>query len=261
MKKTTHRITLVLLALFALSFSPAYAEAPPEGGHAEGLVEGHGEGHEAGGHHETCQSVAQHKGGYYLNWYDLFGWKEKNAEECAKWEADKSYVPQITGPPILAAFANFAILLFLLVKFGKKPLQNFLTARHETVKRELEETQRRWEEAQARLAEYEAKLKHIEEERQKLIEQYEEQLQREVEKIQRETEQQIGKLRKDAERQIQLSLKQAEKEIRREVVIAAINTAESILTQEIGQEDRQRLIEQFIQKVSATQNGQVGGAA
>jgi F-type H+-transporting ATPase subunit b len=248
------------LALALLLAGPAWAQhegseagGDPQGGHgapAEG--EGHG-----GGHHVTCESVAGHK----LNWVDFFGWKDFNKAECAKWEADNSYHPVQVGPPLVAAFINFAILLFLLVKFARQPLATFLSSRHETVKRELKESAKRWDEAQARLAEYEQKLRGMEAARKELIAQYEEQAQREVQRLQQDFERQISKIRTDAEREIQVAIGLAEKSLRREVVEAAISTAEGILRKEIRPEDRERLLEQFIARVNARPGGQLGGSA
>jgi F-type H+-transporting ATPase subunit b len=160
------------------------------------------------------------------------------------------YRPVIVGPPYIAALANFFLLIFILVRFAKKPLQEFLHGRYDTIKKELEESTRRFTEAQARLAEYELRLKNMEDSRKALMQQYEEQAQREVLKIKEDSGKAIDKIRSDTKREIENALLTAEKTIRREAVEAAISTAESILTKELNPEDRQRLNDQFISRVN-----------
>jgi F-type H+-transporting ATPase subunit b len=173
--------------------------------------------------------------------------------------ADKSiqtkiHRPVVVGPPYIAALANFFLLIFILVRFAKKPLQEFLHGRYDTIKKELEESTRRFTEAQARLAEYELRLKNMEDSRKALMQQYEEQAQREVQKIKEDSGKAIAKIRSDTKREIDNALLTAEKTIRREAVEAAISTAESILTKELNPEDRQRLNDQFISRVNTHKN-------
>jgi F-type H+-transporting ATPase subunit b len=162
--------------------------------------------------------------------------------------------PKIVGPPYLFALVNFFVLLWVLIRFAKKPLQEFLHTRYDTIKQELEASTKRFTEAQARLAEYESRLKNMEDSRKALMQQYEEQAQREVQKLKEDAEKAIAKIKADTTREIENSLLNAEKTIRREAVEAAISTAESILTRELNQEDRQRLNDQFISRVNAHKN-------
>lgn len=273
--------TLSALAFVLLS-TPALAQE-----HNEAAPAAYGEGHggagaptEAEAHHFCEHEAAQPE----LNLFSL-GYKHHNEEQlhkCVEWavanttvhgdgahreiehkfleEAGKAGVrPVLWGPPFAAALLNFAILAFLLVRLAKKPLSDMLGKRHDDIKKGLEESRKRFEEAQSRLAEYEQKLKSMEETRRSIEAQYEEQAKREVERTRQEAEKQIAKIRSDAEREIQTAIVYAEKALRREAAEAAISAAESILAREIGADDRRRLTEQFISKVSSSK--QLGGAA
>jgi F-type H+-transporting ATPase subunit b len=278
------KILFPLATLFLFS-GVSYAEKTPEGDAHEGV---HAvEPHEA---HHFCEHVAPE---YHINWLDFFGYKHHNEEEIEKCiesveefgtlvmpgqmandgnpvkkpEVDagliekgnpkytaKIYRPQISGPPYLAALFNFLVLIWILVRFAKKPLQDFLHSRYDTIKNALEESTKRFDEAQARLAEYEQRLKNMESEKNALMQQYEEQAQRDVIKLKEDAARHLVKIQADSKREIENALLTAEKSIRREAVEAAISMAESILTKELNQEDRRRLTDQFITRVNTQKN-------
>src|SRR5262249_43152560 len=201
------RSALSALALTLAFASQAYAQSRPTAAPAEGAEAAPeagkgkpGEKPSAEAAEKFCEENADHQ----INWFDFFDWKKDNEEQkeaCVKavsergsynmrGELDKKRLeaagvkPQVmVGPPMIAAFINFALLLFLLVRFAGKPISSFLEGRHQTVKRELEESRKRWDEARDRMKEYEAKIEKMERERETLIKQYEEQAQREVERI------------------------------------------------------------------------------
>jgi F-type H+-transporting ATPase subunit b len=282
------KILLPIAALFLfVGVSDAKKSIPnnapdnaPEGAHQV-------EPHEA---HHFCEHVAPE---YHINWIDLFGYKHHNHEEVekciksveefgslvlpgqvandgnlvkkpevdagliekgnAKYNA-KIYRPKISGPPYLAALFNFLVLIWILVRFAKKPLQDFLHNRYDTIKNALEESTKRFDEAQARLAEYEQRLKNMENEKSALMRQYEEQAQQEVTKLKEDAARHLAKIQIDSKRELENALLTAEKSIRREAVEAAISMAESILTKELNQDDRQRLTDQFISRVNTQKN-------
>ena len=63
-----------------------------------------------------------------------------------------------------AAAINFLILVYILVRMGKKPLQSFLVERRQTIEQEIAEASRLKKEAQEKHAEYEARLKALDKE-------------------------------------------------------------------------------------------------
>lgn len=279
------KLLLPIAALFLFA-GVSYAEKTPEGEAHEG-GEHKVEPHEA---HHFCEHVAPE---YHVNFVDLFGYKhhnEEEIEECIKSVEefgslvmpgemahdgnpvkkpevdaalidkespkynDKIHRPSISGPPYLAALINFMVLLWILVRFAKKPLQEYLSSRYDTIKSALEESTKRFDEAQARLAEYEQRLKNMESEKNALMQQYEEQAQRDVVKLKEDATRHLTKIQADSKRELENALLTAEKSIRREAVEAAISMAENILTKELNQEDRQRLTDQFITRVNTPKN-------
>ena len=65
---------------------------------------------------------------------------------------------------LLIQCINFAILLFIIVKFGKKPFTEYLKNRHDTVKERIEEAERLLKDAQEAKALYVGKLSKLPEE-------------------------------------------------------------------------------------------------
>jgi F-type H+-transporting ATPase subunit b len=284
------KILLPIVALFFFS-GLAYAEKTPEieetGLHGEHDAIEKPEEHEA---HHFCEHVAPE---YGLNLIDLFDYKqnnEKEIEKCietveehgvlvmpggmahdgnpvSKTEVDAGIIdkespkykpeihrPHIVGPPYLAAIINFLLLVWILVRNAKKPLQDFLNSRYDSIKTELEASTKRFDAAKARLAEYEERLRNMEDEKKKLIQSYETQAQRDVDELKKDLGRHLDKIKKDAERDVENAILIAEKSIRREAVEAAISMAENVLTKELTQEDRQRLTDQFITRVNTHKN-------
>jgi F-type H+-transporting ATPase subunit b len=279
--------------------SAAYAKEAAPAAEAPGAAAGHAEDHNRTGGaptqeeaHHFCEHTAAHP---RINWFNFSfdiqeeghaksasvkEYNEHEIEKCVEsvlangivtehhgerhvdavlLDSPKLHKPDLVGTPMIASIINFLILAFLLSRLARKPLAEFLNKRHDDIKKGLEESTKRFQEAQARLAEYEQKLRSMEETRRGLIADYEEQAKREVERVRQEAEKQIAKIRSDAEREVQVAVVTAERTLRREAAEAAIKTAESILAREIGPEDRSRLLEQFITKVSSSRS--LGGAA
>src|SRR5262249_46928505 len=73
-------------------------------------------------------------------------WRYENKEN----ECD----PRNEPPPFLASLFNFGVLVFLVVRFGKKPIAEALVKRKESIMNEIDTATRLKEDARKRLKDY-----------------------------------------------------------------------------------------------------------
>lgn len=213
--------------------SGASAHAEPE--HAHEAVAEH-EGGEHGSVHEHDEKAPPED----INWiYGLIS--EKKGAEPSLW-----FRPVGMPPPFLATLINFGILIFLAVRYGRKPVAEGLAKRKDTILRDIEEAQRLRSAAETRLREYEAKLAHIHEELERVSKDFRDQGERERDRIVREAGERRERMKKDAEFLLSQELKQMKTDLLREAVDEATRRAQELLTQRLTQADHDRFAEQFI---------------
>lgn len=144
---------------------------------------------------------------------------------------------------------NFAILAFILFKFGRKPLQSFLKQRAELIEKTLKEAQQAKEAAQKSLQEVEERLKTKDKELENIISSSK----RSGEEIRDSLIQQGDKLREkileQARVNIEYELKSAKEAIKAEAVEIAMELAEKKLKEKLTKEEQKRLLEESLAKI------------
>jgi F-type H+-transporting ATPase subunit b len=152
---------------------------------------------------------------------------------------------------LVMRWVNFLILAFLLVKFSRAPVKNFLDGKKEEIAREIEELE----------SEKEQMLLKIDENREQ-IENSKERLSRLKETIIEQGEKNKLKIIEDAERESKILLESAEQKIssriaetretlKAELVDEAISLAMGKLPELITEQDNQKLINTFIQSAAS----------
>jgi F-type H+-transporting ATPase subunit b len=154
-------------------------------------------------------------------------------------------------PPFLASLLNFGVLVFIVVRFGKKPLANALVKRKETIVRELEDARRLREAAQKRLAEYESKLEKIHEDLERVRLEFREQGELEKQRIVRDAKERRERMRKDAEVLLSQEAKQIRQDLLVEVVREATRVAKDLLAKEMTLGDHDKFAENFLNDLRA----------
>ncbi len=162
---------------------------------------------------------------------------------------------------------NFAILIFLYVRLGKKPIQDGLKARRESIAKEIEEAQKMKKEARQRAKKYQAKLEGLDEElasaKQGLIEAGE----ADKARIVREAEEKAARMNRDAAALLEQETRQIHEDLVNETVEAAVREAEELLKKRVMPEDHERLAEDFLASLgkrpppSLAPTGNIGGGA
>jgi len=144
---------------------------------------------------------------------------------------------------------NLTILLLILVYYLKQPVKNFLIERRGVIRNKIDEAQQAITEARKIHEEYEEKLKHIDDELRNLIETIRKQGKIERDEILRQAEIAYKKIKEEAKETIELETARARRDIQEEAVSSALELAKRIIQENIGESDKDNIIEDFIKKV------------
>jgi F-type H+-transporting ATPase subunit b len=152
---------------------------------------------------------------------------------------------------LVMRWLNFGIIVFILVKYARTPIKDFLLSRGEEVAREIEKIEEKKEEANQKiqdtarmLDESEVRFAKIKE---RLIQEGEIKKQKIIEDAQQESKILLESTKKRLENQ----LVDAKKAFKSELVDTAISLAMKRLPDEITTEDNQKFTNQFIASASA----------
>lgn len=202
-----------------------HGAATGAGAHGEHGSEAHGE-HAEGGEH------AEHELGP-INWTDTSNKKQ---------------------PPYIAMLINFAALLFIYYRFGKKPVADGLKKRREDVAKQIEEADRIKKEAAERAKKYQAQLASLDAEAEHTKAAIRTSGEADRDRVIKEAQEKAARLERDAQLLLEAESKQAKRELYEEAVEAAVVRAEELLRSKLTQADHERLAEEFLSQL-ASQKG------
>jgi len=249
MKHFFRAVALASLGVAVLASVPAFAQehdapvhgAAPADHHA---VVAEGEGHEAHG--------AEHGGHDHAPTFDDINWGYGFLGEKAGVAPSLLWRPPGMPVPFGALALNAAILYWLLIKFGKKPISDALKARKLGIMKGMEEAAKMKAEAEASLAKYKKQLDEIDSEVERIRREMKEAGEAESARILSEAKERRERMEKDARTLIEQELKAARETLLRETVRAAVKSAEATLLSKIADSDRQRLGDEFLASVKAS---------
>ncbi|HEX9296976.1 MAG TPA: ATP synthase F0 subunit B [Polyangiaceae bacterium] len=214
--------------------------APSQGQHAEAAHPAHAE------HDEKAPPPP-------MNWWHGLIGEKAGAKPGLLWRAPGE------PPPFVASLFNFAVLVFIVVRFGKKPLAAALLKRKDNILREIDDAQRLRKAAEERLGEYEAKLEHISVELERIRREFREQGERDKQRIVHEAKERRERMRKDTEILLSQEAKQIRQELLAEVVQQSARLATEILAKEMTLGDHDRFAEAFLAELRS-KDGPRGGS-
>ncbi len=145
-------------------------------------------------------------------------------------------------------FSVLAIGLFLLLR---KPTSQALNSRIKGIKDQLDELETKKKAAEKQLAEYNKKFSQLEQEAQKLIEDYIRQGNEAKARIIDEAKQAAEKLEEQAQRNIEHEFKQAKVKLQEEILDKALVKTEEIIKNKITAQDQEKLVDEYLEKVVA----------
>jgi F-type H+-transporting ATPase subunit b len=146
---------------------------------------------------------------------------------------------------------NFTVLALALFFILRKPAGQALGGRIRGIKEQLEDLEAKKAAAEKTLAEYDTKLATLEKAAEELVTEYVKQGETAKAKILAEAAAGADKLKEQAKRNIEHEFKRAKEQLRDEVVEAALVKAESAIREKISDDDQNRLVDEYLEKVVA----------
>jgi F-type H+-transporting ATPase subunit b len=177
----------------------------------------------------------------------------------------KLWDTQILGnkhPPYAAMLFNFALLLLLYWRYGKKPIAEALKNRKAAIASQIESAQRILREAKQRSKRYRAKLDRVTEDAEQSKQAEISAGEGDAKQILRSADEKAARLARDAEFLLDQEKKQTKIDLVRETVEKAAADAEELLRKNVSAQDQERLAEEFIAQLAADYEGglPLGGA-
>ncbi|HNS96202.1 MAG TPA: ATP synthase F0 subunit B [Polyangiaceae bacterium] len=204
------------------------------------------EGSAAQGREHAAHEEHGHHAPGSINWFYGFLGTDAEAEPSLLWR--KPDMP----PPFMANLINFAVFAYIVVHFGRKPLQEALHSRKQALMKEIDAATKMREEASSRLEKYEDKLKRVDEDIERIRDDFRAQGQREKERILAEAKEARDRMLKDAQFMIEQESKQMRNVLMRDTVEAAMKAAEALLQSKMTAADHERLAEEYIRQLSSS---------
>lgn len=148
---------------------------------------------------------------------------------------------------------NFIVLMFILVKFGAKPIGAGLAGRQKRVKDEIEELEAKRAAAEKSYRDFESKLATVEKDIDKIVEKAVAQAELEKVKILERAEMAAADIKRQAELAIQKEIMDARRYLKDEVADKATAMAESLIKKNLTPGDQVKIVEDYLAKVGAVQ--------
>ncbi len=147
---------------------------------------------------------------------------------------------------------NFVILVLILVKLLKNPVKNFFTSQRETISEEINQLTQKKEATETELRRVEELVvagdAHIQAIKTRLAEEGEKIKEKIIENAREQSEYMLEAAKKNINNQFI----EARKAFRTELIELAINSASEKLVSEIGRNDHEKLVNQFLYDLAET---------
>lgn len=146
---------------------------------------------------------------------------------------------------------NLALLLGVLFYFGRKPISEFFSNRRSEIHSELNEAARLLAEAEQRNSELQRRLVDLGSEIEEIREEAGRRAEEEAERILADANATAERIRRDAQAGVAQELRRAQSALRDEAADLALEMATRKLSEQVGEADRERLVDEFILRVEA----------
>ena len=156
---------------------------------------------------------------------------------------------------------NFVLLLGVLFYVGRKPIRAFFADRRETIETQLSEAAALHRSAEEQYARWQRQLVDLDREIESISSTARDRAEREGEQILADARAAAERIRRDAVSAADRELRRAKDQLRDEAAHLAIELAAGILREQVGDQDRTRLVDEFIQRIEqATPGAGVNGS-
>jgi F-type H+-transporting ATPase subunit b len=154
-----------------------------------------------------------------------------------------------TSSKLLWRVVNTIALLALLVYLLKKPLVNFFSDRTAQIKKDLDEAREQREKAEVLIADYKQKIAGMEQELEKMRAELSKSAELESEKVKANADRMATSIVESARVTADQEVRKAKADLKNEAVELAVQMAEALIREKIGDDDRERIIEDYLVKV------------
>ncbi len=169
--------------------------------------------------------------------------------------------PKGMPPPLLATFLNFAVLIWLMVRYGSRPIAEALKKRRSNIMQGMDEAAKMKSKAADRLSEYEEKLSHVDDEIERVKREMREAGEADRVRILAEAKERRERLEREARLLVEQELKAAREELMRETVEGAMKSAADQIARELATTDHQRLADEYLEGIDRALVNARGGQA
>ena len=149
----------------------------------------------------------------------------------------------------LVKLFNFAVMLAILIKFAGKPIKNFLKARREAVKEQVDESNRLIREAEQLKKTYEAKLAELDKEIETFRKAAIEEAEQEKARIVAEARALADRIRQQAQLAYDQEMKDAMTAVQAQIARRTLQAAETAVKQLFKKEDHDKMVDEFIENL------------
>lgn len=143
-------------------------------------------------------------------------------------------------------WVNFAILVFVIVKYGRKPIMNFLRGQKADIERQIVRIEKEKEEIENQIRDTRKAVEESETRFEGLKRRIIEQGERRKVQIIEDAKSQSEIMLEMSKRKIEGQVKEARESFKAEMVDAAVDMALERLPKEITDEDNQRFVDQYL---------------
>ncbi len=147
---------------------------------------------------------------------------------------------------------NFAVLFAVLFFLLRKPIPRALNSRIQGIQDQLKDLEAKKAEAEQQMAVFNQKLGDLEKEAERIVSDYVRQGHEAKARILKEAESAAEKIRSQASRNIEHEFEQAKVHLQQEIFEKSLAKAEAALKGKITDQDQERLVEEYLQKVVAS---------
>ncbi len=144
---------------------------------------------------------------------------------------------------------NFALLVGVLIFIARKPIQSFFQERREAILKSLSEARELHRRAEESYARWQRQLVDLDQEIDQIRTNVQERAERESTQILADAHATAARIKRDATAAIDSELRRAQTRLRAETSELAVELAAGILRERVTDEDRTRLLDEFITRI------------
>jgi F-type H+-transporting ATPase subunit b len=144
---------------------------------------------------------------------------------------------------------NLALLLGVLVYFGRKPIQSYFAERREEIRDGLDSSARLLDEAETRLSEWQGRLARLDAEIEEIRSTTHRLAEAERERILADARASAERVRRDSAAAVEQEVRRARTALREEASDLAVELAARLLRESVNESDRDRLLDEFVERV------------